>query len=334
MLVYLTTTYPTQWSYLPRFRDLAAIDRFQQHQLTDDPEKADLILFVDARHEHGDWRFRRIVESDLAKRLPEKCFVYNETDQPWCFMPGLYVSMPAQWFDRRTMAAWSYIGLMNQYLQAESQQVSDCWPWGIQEPDLLFSFSGRRCAEVRDRVLKLKHPAAVIEDTSDFNFFGNANHTEMEMDARRREYAKLICRSRFILCPRGSGPASFRLFEALAAHRVPVIISDEWVAPEGPDWSACSIRVAESDVARIPSILCEMSDNWKTMADAAACVWKNWFAPEVQYHRMIEACGKIKSSSAHPVFQIINARKLWLEARGLRNEIRRLLVPRLRQWRG
>lgn len=315
MKVQLATAYPTKWSYLPRFRELAAMDRFGVHTVTDDPEQAELILFVDARHEHGDWRFRALRNHPLARRFRPKCFVYNETDQPWCCMPGLYVSMPKLWFDPQHMAAWSYIGLMNPYLENGTGE-------GLDQPaDLLFSFAGRRCVPVRDEVLKLRHPNALIGDTTDFNFFGSANRTVEEMDAQRRSYAQTIRRSRFVICPRGSGPASFRLFEALAAGRVPVILSDEWVAPEGPDWNACSLRVPEADAATLPDLLEVADRHWPALSASARTTWDEWFAPEAQFHRIVEAIDRLRQNGRWLSPKSVG-RWLWLEARGIKSQVR------------
>lgn len=319
MNVYLATAYPTKWSYLPRFKELAQLDRFGEHTLTDDVEQADVIFFVDARHEHGDWRFKTLRRHPLVRRYAEKCFVYNEMDQPWCCMPGLYVSMPKRWFTPKQMAAWSYIGLMNPYLEAASDEAFDI------EPDLLFSFAGRRCVPVRDAVLQLQHPDALIQDTSDFNFFGSANRTAEEMDKQRLDYASLIRRSRFVLCPRGSGPASFRLFESLAAGRVPVILGDEWVAPQGPDWDACSLRIPEAQVAELPRLIEEANTRWEELSANALATWREWFSTDVQFHRMAQACLKLKATASPYAFwkpNRVTGRRLWLEARELRSGLR------------
>lgn len=321
MLIYFATAYPSRWSYLGRFRQLAAADRFGLHQVTNDATTADLILFVDARQEHGDWRFRALRRHPLVRAHREKCLVYNETDQPWCCLPGLYVSMPARWFDRRRMAAWSYVDLINPHL-AGDDGVGDA------EVTLLFSFAGRRCAAVREAVLALRHPAAEIEDTTDYNFFGSSGRDEAEMDARRRDYAAQLRRSRFVLCPRGSGPASFRLFETLAAGRVPVILSDAWVPPEGPDWSACTLRVREADAARVPELLEAADPRWADMAAAARQTWREWFADDAQFHRIAEAGGRLlRNPSARRPGVRATGRRLWLEARGLKGRARATLRP-------
>ena len=48
----------------------------------------------------------------------------------------------------------------------------------------------------------------------------------------RSEYVSLILKSRWSLCPRGFGTASFRLYETLMLGMNPVVISDSFVHPE------------------------------------------------------------------------------------------------------
>ena len=324
MLVHLATAYPTEWSYLPRFLELARQDRFKTHRLTDDPTTADVILFVDARHEHGDWLFKALRDHELSRRFPEKCFVYNETDQPWCCMPGLYVGMPARWFQRGRMRASSYLGLMNPFIETEAASFHG-------EPDYLFSFAGRRCAPVREHLLRLCHPRALIEDTSHYNFFGSADRPPQEMNTQKHHYAQMLVRTKFVLCPRGSGPASFRLFEAMAAGRVPVILSDEWVPVEGPDWSQCSIQIRENDADRIPELLEAAESKFAELAAAAKATWIKNFAQQVIFHRMVEACIEIKATRPIPesiARRLPDLRQTWLRLRRAKAAIRSALRHR------
>jgi hypothetical protein len=72
--------------------------------------------------------------------------------------------------------------------------------------------------------------------------------------------------------------------------RPPVVVSDQWVAPTGPDWDSFSIRVAESDVASIPAILRERASEAIGMGRAARNAWSAWFSPEASFHRTVEWC--------------------------------------------
>lgn len=285
--VLLATAYPEN-SYLPRFQRLVEQDRLRAHSLVGDPEAADIILFVDARPGHGDWRFRAIRGHPLVRRYPEKTFLYNEMDQPWCVLPGLYTSMPNNTFDAQRQRACGYVVRMNPFVEDVAHSTG--------EPDLLYSFMGRRCRPVRDRVVRLEHHRGYVQDTSEWDFFGGSQNVE----GQQRLYAEMMGRSKFIICPRGSGSASFRLFEAMAAGRVPVILSDAWVPPQGPLWHTFAIRVRESQVLSLPQLLQENEHRYWAMASSARQAWEEWFSSSVLFHRMIESCAEIMKGRRWP----------------------------------
>lgn len=256
--------------------------------MTDDPERADLILFVENSQYHHDPFFHLLRRHPWVVQYREKCFMYNEHDRPYCPLPGLYCSMPRRYFDRSRQRACDYVYTHNPYVEEAAH--------GLDRPELLFSFVGRRNAPVRGRVLELRHPSAYIQDTTHFD----AYLQERNVGREALNYAEVMGRSRFVLCPRGVGTASQRLFESMQAGRVPVILSDEWVEPEGPRWEAFSIRIPESQVASIPARLEELDPRWAEMAGAARAAWEEWFAPEVKFHRTIEGCVDILRSRRRP----------------------------------
>jgi Exostosin family len=91
----------------------------------------------------------------------------------------------------------------------------------------------------------------VFRATNRANSEGNLEALELLL----RQFIGLCQRSKFVLCPRGVGVSSMRLFESMAMARSPVILSDEWVPLPTIPWEQFSIRVAESDWAKIPEIL-------------------------------------------------------------------------------
>ena len=285
MRVHVTTAYDTPWTSVGEWREAAGRDRFRLHTLANGPDEADIILFADARHDLSDWQFKRIRHHPLARRYPAKCFVYCMMDQPWCGFPGLYTCMPRSALQPQRQRACAYLGLGNTLVAEGSADVAGA------EPDLLFSFIGRNCHSVRGAVLALSHRRAEVSDSSRVDFFNGGEWGTR--DARER-YAAVMGQSKFVLCPRGSGTASFRLFETLAAGRVPVIISDDWVPVDGPDWAVCSVRVAERDVGGIPALLERLERRWEAMAVAARQAWAEHFAPDVIWHRMIESIADIR----------------------------------------
>ncbi len=145
MRVLVTTAYTPPQSAVPEFHAHAARDRFHQHQLTDDPEEADVILFVDARADQNDWRMHALRDHALTRQFPGKAFVYCEMDQPWCGMPGLYTSMPRAHFDRRRQRACGYHILRLGAAMAAQSAPAD-------EPQWLLSFMGRSLPGPREAV--------------------------------------------------------------------------------------------------------------------------------------------------------------------------------------
>jgi hypothetical protein len=99
-------------------------------------------------------------------------------------------------------------------------------------------------------------------------------------DAQKVRYVEQILNSSFALCPRGWSPTTYRLFEVMALGRCPVIISDEWVPIEGIEWQECSVRIAESDIRRIPDLLSGRSADAERLGANARKVWEEFFSIE------------------------------------------------------
>ena len=292
MKVYLTSavTFDHSLTAIPEFQTLADADKFGVHHVTDDPNTADLILFVDA-HQHPDWRLVAIKNHPLVKKWPQKVLLYNERDRPWCTLPGLYVSMPQSTFDPSRQRACAYHRTLNT-IAVPSSIV----------PDLLYSFMGAKSHKVRDRLFCLPHPSGFVEDTSAVNFFDLSDNAETKarVQVQKQRFVEIVARSRFVLCPRGHGTSSIRLYEVLAAGRVPVIISDEWVPPPGPDWENCTLRWPEAAVSRLPAFLETQEPQFPAFASAAKSAYDDWFAPNVLFHRMMESCCQLLELGQKP----------------------------------
>ena len=262
------------------WRQMADKDVFEVHSLTDDPSRADLILFVDL-HLSPDWRLRTLLNHELLHRFRHKVLVYDERDRPWCTLPGLYVSMPARHFEARWQRPCAYYGAAK-FTEAERNGTA---------PDLLYSFVGSRSHAIRKPILRLTHLRAVVEDSSGFVFYDRSDPEAF--DRRKAHFRTTLLRSKFVLCPRGAGTSSIRLFETLAAGRVPVIIGDQWVPPVGPKWEDFSLRVRESETATIPHLLEAAETQFPRMAQAAYAAHAKWFSEPVIFHRLITECAAL-----------------------------------------
>ena len=142
--------------------------------------------------------------------------------------------------------------------------------------DILYSFQGayvkqHYMSDVRERVLTMKHPSdCVVTNTGGWHFeravYGGglqSSDTTVMNSAEQSstsQYNQLLLRSKFSLCPSGSGPNSIRLWESLAAGSIPVLLSDTLELPEHELWDDAIIRVRERDVTNIVEILSSVSE--------------------------------------------------------------------------
>lgn len=262
------------------FEQAAAIDRFGEHELTACPQESDVILFSQPHMLVDDWRLRTIREHPLMKRHPERVMVYDERDVPWCALPGVYVSMPARSFAADVQRAWAYF----RFREVPAQQ---------RAPDLLFSLVGSPSHDCRRPLFELRHPDAVVERVRGFVHYDPDSE---RFAARVARFDEILNRSRFVLCPRGQGTSSFRLYQALSRGRVPVVVADDWVPPHGVDWGSFSIRWPEAAARSLPGMLEERDADWETMSAAALEAYKTWFAPDVAFHRVVEQCRELQAS--------------------------------------
>lgn len=270
---------------LDRMRRAAQQDRFGVHRTTDDPEAADVILFV----ENCDTitHYFEALKHPVYRAHAEKCFLLTRNDVVVPFLPGVYASIPRRWYDPARTRSGFYLDIFDKDFLTDDASDSP--------RDYLYSFVGQISTHpIRKAIAGLSHPDQCIRDTSPYWPYG-----ELDEDTQQRledQYVDVAQRSRFVLCPRGRGVSSIRLFEMMKMGRAPVIISDDWVPPEGPEWDQFSIRVAERDVHRIPDLLESQAENARRMGKMAREAWETWFAPQSCFHHVTEWCLEMKTS--------------------------------------
>lgn len=280
----------------------ASTDR-RGHELAGSAAEADVVLYL----EPNAWRDRPYAEAmlreDDIRRWPEKCFAYNYADFFIGFLPGLYVGLPKWHATDPRYASWSYVlGLPNPFVARIAEQPP---PY---QPKHLFSFRGTNTAPVRGEILR-RGPQwgafASVGELPTGQFYRGTEELQ-------RRYVDEVLASRFVLCPRGLGSSSHRLFETMALGRVPVILSDAWVEPAGPAWRECSLRVPEEQVARLPEILRQAEPRAAEMGRKARAAWEQWFAPGVVVPRCFDRLAEIvaRQSRTPPDYA-----RLWRSAR-------------------
>ena len=286
--VFLTSSLDTSKGSLQRLMELAALDKVGEHRLTDDPKPADLVLFAESAWGNELlWKARR---HPLVRRYRDKCFVQCELDGMAPYLPGVYTSVPRRWYRPDRVRTGPYLWMYQN--PAVAYEPSDV-------PEWLFSFVGDAATHpVRRAVLALDHPRSRLEDAGGYRSVQGA-----EPNARgryQRAYAETLRASAFVLCPRGVSPSSVRVFETMRSGRVPVIVSDEWVAPVGPDWPSFSVLVPEAEVASLPARLEALEPEAAAMGHQARQAWETWFADDVAFHHTVEACLDIMRTRTQP----------------------------------
>ncbi len=275
MKLYLTSAYDSH-DLLDRLLELAARDVEGRHQLCGSPSEADAILFVENTH-YDDYAFCDVITHPLVSRYPEKVFMYNEADKPWCVLPGLYCSMSSRFIQFNRQVGFPYIKTPNPY-------ISDVRNWDT-EKKWLFSFVGSASHNCRKQVIALADNSKGIKDTSDFNVWDSS---DPERQMQGMNFAQTMAESRFMLCPRGIGTSSYRLFETMEAERAPVVISDHWVPPPHVDWDFV-VRVKQRDIKKIPELLRSIADEADERGKAARLAWSQAYGPDVLFDTAAES---------------------------------------------
>ena len=265
---------PDQYSCVPSVRAQLNSQR-EAHRLVevDDPVNADIILFTECQLLPSDWRMNAISRSEIARAFPHTIAVYDERDRPWSSLPGIYVSMPRRAVNPTWQVAGSYWHI--------DQPADRLGPGYVApgHPQYLYSFVGSPTHKCRRSIFSLPASGrARVVRIDDFLFYDS---TPPRFEERRQRFAGIVFESSFVLCPRGRGLSSIRLYEVLAAGRVPVIIADDWVAPTGPDWPSCSLRWPESRIAELPAERERLEPKAHEMGRVARLALEAWFATDV-----------------------------------------------------
>lgn len=268
----------------------AELDRFKQHSLMDDPEKADLILFA----EQGTaGKFVELVRAHpYYRRFPEKCFVFDDGDFCRPVVPGVYAALTQEDYRLGYCRTGFYFSLHENPFIGHRRHTGN--------EKFLASFVGSmRTHPVREELLKFNRDDIYVKATSAFNYEFTEHAKPQARASFWQEYADAMADARFSLCPRGRCASSIRLMESMKMGRPCVIISDAWQPNEHINWSEFSIRVPESEVYRIPEILDREQHRAEEMGERARQVWEEQFSEQARFHRVVELCLEIRSQTSN-----------------------------------
>jgi Exostosin family len=263
------------------------------YEMTDDPEEADIIVFWEPQQRSQVIRIPRLRAHPLVHQFPNKVFVVSVEDAPLGVLSGLYTSLPAWRHQPHRHRTTLYYTTKNPYLRSlrASRQVS---------PTHLAAFVGAKSHDLRHWLFEMAGEFAehdIILAPTPYN------HFQIPQDPKLKPFhlgfIEMILDSKFSLCPRGNGPASYRVQESLALGRTPVIISDDWVPVADLDWEQFAIFVAENSLPDLPAILREYEPRWKEMGDIAKQTYESHFCQEVFALRAVEQIVAIYNVRTH-----------------------------------
>ncbi len=128
---------------------------------------------------------------------------------------------------------------------------------------------------------KRVQPNFIIRD----QFHGAVNPQQRQIE--RTEYIQNIINSDYVLCIRGAGNFSYRLYETLSCGRIPVFINTDCVLPYdfAVDWKKYCVWVEETDLAHLDEKVRQFHDNLSPEAFIQLqrdCrqFWKDYISPE------------------------------------------------------
>ena len=243
-------------------------------RLVESNAQADLVIYFTAP-----WtpRVRRLrcwaaaVSPSAFRRL----YLVDQSDVARAWAPGLFVSLQGCPSRHARGGFYTHFTAADELLDADPGA-----------PSLLWTFVGSRNTSptLRGAVINLRDPRGEGVDSR--------GRTDNWTD-----YVRTLQAGQFVVCPRGRGPATHRIFEAMRAGRTPVIISDAWTPPPGIDWRTCSLRVPESDVADLPRLLREREWESPTLGARARVEWRRNFSGDTALDYIARQCTELGDTS-------------------------------------
>ena len=253
-----------------------AADGANTVRVVDSPQNADLIVAFGGHQVGAALPARHRAANEL---------VWSSADDPSGLERGLYCSLRSLLFSKARHETFCYPIKYNETIEHFDQA----------DAPLLFTFVGGVTSGLRARILKNfaanQGPWECRESGGPWNAMFDRSGL-----AVKRAYSESMRRAKFVLCPRGNGVGSIRLFETMEAGRVPVIISDAYIGCGLVNWSTCALQVRESDIKNLPIILAREEHRWEQLAVAARATWERCFSPGAWADSIDEIARKISGS--------------------------------------
>lgn len=301
MKFYITSAYPfhpvnnfgVNW-----IRESIALSGSDAHTLVDDPAASDIILFLE-HHPVSDPYFFKVMNHELTQRFYHKVILYTDSDNPLALIPTISPSFEKKFYNPHRERSGPYIG-------RHTENTSISYSKERKEPEYLFSFIGAsRTHPVRNEILNIKFDNCFLKDTSDKYLWELSGEEKLLFE---KQFIQVSHNSCFVLCPRGHGVNSYRLYETMEMGIAPVIISDQWIPMEGPQWDEFSIRIPEKNIAELPEWLLKNRSRAFEMGEIARKNWEKWFSKEVCFLQIARLSTELQKDRKHPHFTYESAK--------------------------
>jgi hypothetical protein len=231
----------------------------------EDVEEADALIV------HEPWAFRewryidRLVADPVVGRHAHKVYTVNSDDAAAGLLRGVYTCLRRSRFDPKLHAAVPFFAQPNEQVATEA---------GTPRPpaSLLATWRGNPKSNrpLRQAVLDLCSGSPLFRAESTESWL---NHGDDE----KTRYVALLRSGKFSLCPGGWAPASIRIFESMALGVAPVLIADDFVEPNGPDWATVSLRVPEAELPSLQARLEARAHEYLAIGERAYQAWHQHF---------------------------------------------------------
>ncbi len=147
----------------------------------------------------------------------------------------------------------------------------------------LYSFLGNLTHPIREDLVKLTYNQGALIRTTKHSI---------------QAFCSVLMQSTFTLCPRGFGPTSFRIQEALQYGSIPVYISDEFVIPHNVPFEEYGVIIEAKDAHMVDEILRAIPENEiKRRQEAIPHIYQTYFT----YEGNQKAIQRAVTQCNHPV---------------------------------
>ena len=105
----------------------------------------------------------------------------------------------------------------------------------------------------------------------------------------------------------------------------PIIVSDDWIPCEGPDWASFAIFVRETDLPRLEEIAVAAEPRFIELGRLARAAHEAFFAPERYFNFLVANANSIRAQRRIPERWFVRLLPLRQQSLRIQHAIRRRL---------